>query len=98
LNDMGDNVNDSMAYAVENARCVVSLVTDKYKESANCRKELEMADSLKKPIVFVVAQSDFAAQGWLRLLMGAALYVYAGEDEAKWPGALPEIVKRVEKL
>ena len=43
--DMGPNLNDSMANAIEGACAVLIFMTSKYKESANCRKECEYADS-----------------------------------------------------
>ena len=42
--EMGPNLNDSMANAIEGAMIVFVFMTSKYKESANCRKECEYAD------------------------------------------------------
>ena len=44
IRDMGPNLNDSMAEAIENACCVFVFMTSAYKESPNCRKECEYAD------------------------------------------------------
>lgn len=41
--NMGSNLNDSMAQAVDQASCLVAFITRKYKESGNCRLELEYA-------------------------------------------------------
>jgi len=41
---MGENLNDSMADAIDNAFCVFVFITSAYKESGNCRKECEYAD------------------------------------------------------
>ena len=38
---MGQNLNDSMANAIEDAYVLFAFLTSKYKESANCRKECE---------------------------------------------------------
>ncbi|KAH9254147.1 hypothetical protein BASA81_007736 [Batrachochytrium salamandrivorans] len=94
LNDMGANINDSMAFAVENAHLVVCLFSRRYKESANCRKECEMADNLAVPMLFVKVEQDYKQEAWLSLVMGKALWVqWAGEnDEAT---AWPQIEKRV---
>lgn len=72
--DMGSNIADSMAGAVENASAVVCFLTQAYKMSGNCRRECEYADSLGVPIVFVMAE-EFKPSGWLALVMGRALYI-----------------------
>ena len=47
IRDMGPNLNDSMAEAIENALCIFVFMTNAYKESPNCRKECEYADGQK---------------------------------------------------
>ena len=42
---MGSNLNDTMTEAIENAAVIFVFLTNKYKESANCRKECEYAVS-----------------------------------------------------
>lgn len=94
LNDMGANVNDSMAFAVENAHFFVCLFSRRYKESANCRKECEMADNLSVPMLFVKVEPNYKQEAWLSLIMGKALWVqWAGEGDRA--AAWPQIEKRV---
>lgn len=73
--DMGPNVTDAMASAVENASLVVAFVTKKYKESGNCRRECEYADTFEVPILYVLAEENFKPSGWLALQMGKSLYL-----------------------
>ncbi|KAH9251147.1 hypothetical protein BASA81_011046 [Batrachochytrium salamandrivorans] len=73
--NMGPNVTDAMASAVENASFVVVFVTKKYKESGNCRRECEYADTFEVPIVYVLAEENFKPSGWLALQMGKSLYL-----------------------
>lgn len=94
LNDMGPNINDSMAYAVENALCIVVLFCRKYKESGNCRKECEMGDGLSKPMIFVKVEKDYKQEAWLNLVMGKALWIEC-LNTGMLDSAFPQIAKRV---
>ncbi|KAH9259727.1 hypothetical protein BASA81_002149 [Batrachochytrium salamandrivorans] len=63
LNDMGSNINDSMAEAVEGSYHIVVLFSRKYKESGNCRKECEMGDNGTRAMTFVKVQPDYTPEG-----------------------------------
>jgi len=66
----GDNLNDAMADAVQCASVVVALVSRAYRESSNCRLELEFARGRKKPIVFLMCDAEYLdPTGWLGLLV-----------------------------
>jgi len=82
LNDMGSNINDSMADAVENAYAIVVLFSRKYKESSNCRKECERGDELNKQMIFVKVEVDYKAEGWLGLVMGKTLWIDIHDGDA----------------
>lgn len=47
---------DSMARAVENAKCVLICVTEKYRQSLNCQSEAQYAFRLNKKIIPLVMQ------------------------------------------
>lgn len=94
VKDMGGNISDSMAHAVENASYLVAFVTAAYKESGNCRRECEYADTFGVPIVYVMAQQAYKPNGWLAMQMGKSLYVeIATLEEAN--ERVPQITARV---
>lgn len=60
---------------------VVVLVSRKYKESANCRKECELAKSLDKTLIFVSMEQDYQPEGWLALVMGKSTPIACWDEE-----------------
>jgi hypothetical protein len=50
---------ESMALAVENSFCVLICMTEKYKQSPNCRAEAEYTFTLNKPIIPLILQKDY---------------------------------------
>ena len=68
------DINDAMSDAVERCELMVAVVSEKYKTSINCRRELEYADNRNKPYVFVKKDQAFDPNGWLGLMMGKRLY------------------------
>ena len=48
LSMIQDDVNEDMAYGIENARIVVVFLSEPYFNSKNCKKELNYADILDK--------------------------------------------------
>lgn len=91
--DMGPNLLDSMAQAVEGASCVVVFMTTKYKESPNCRKECEYANNFKVPITYVMAEKDYNPNGWLGLLLGSSVYI-SGWDAHLVEANLGQLIER----
>ena len=63
-----DNIHgsslESMARAVENSICVLMCMTENYKQSTNCRAEAEYAFQLNKPIIPIIMQKGYKADGW----------------------------------
>jgi hypothetical protein len=55
---------ESMARAIEQSFCILMCMTEKYKQSANCRAEAEYAFNLNKPIIPLVMQKDYKPDGW----------------------------------
>lgn len=69
---MAGDTLEAMANAVGKAAVVIILVTYKYKQSANCRREASYAQDLRKVIVPVVMEPDYepnATWGWLGLVI-----------------------------
>jgi len=50
-----NDINKSMAYAVENASIIIPVMTQMYQESHNCKKELNYADDRRVPIIPIKA-------------------------------------------
>ena len=65
---------EAMAKAVENASVVLVCVSQRYKESPNCRSEAEYAYQLRKDIIPLMLQHKYKADGWLGMLLGTKLW------------------------
>jgi hypothetical protein len=55
---------DAMAKGIESAWCVLICMTEKYKESINCRFEAEYVLQLKKPFIPIIMQKSYKPGGW----------------------------------
>lgn len=67
----------------------------KYKESANCRREASYANDLKKPIVPIIMEQDYKADGtwgWLGLIIAGKLY-YNWADPKRKDEQFQELLK-----
>ena len=75
LEQMGGSTLDAMAKGVENAAVVLVCVSQRYKESPNCRSEAEYAYQLRKDIIPLMMQRNYKADGWLGMLVGTKLWI-----------------------
>ena len=75
LEQMGGSTLEAMAKAVENAAVVLVCVSQRYKESPNCRSEAEYAYQLRKDIIPLMMQRNYTADGWLGMLVGTKLWI-----------------------
>ena len=75
LEQMGGSTLEAMAKAVENAAVVLVCVSQRYKESPNCRSEAEYAYQLRKDIIPLMMQRNYKADGWLGMLVGTKLWI-----------------------
>ena len=75
LERMGGSTLEAMAKAVENAAVILVCVSERYKESPNCRSEAEYAYQLKKDIIPLKMQRNYTADGWLGMLAGTKLWI-----------------------
>ena len=66
---------EAMAKAVEGSKCVLMCMTEKYKQSTNCRAEAEYAFQLNKPVIPLIMQQNYKPDGWLGLILGSKIYV-----------------------
>ncbi|XP_077968975.1 uncharacterized protein LOC120344912 isoform X2 [Styela clava] len=75
VESMGGSTLQAMAEAVEKSEVVLVCMSQKYKESPNCRTEAEYAYKLGKTLVPVKVESGYEADGWLGALQGAKFYL-----------------------
>lgn len=66
---------ESMANAIEQSFCVLLCVTEKYKESNNCRLEAEYVIAKKIPYIPLFLQANYKPDGWLGLVIGSRIYI-----------------------
>ncbi|CAL1530028.1 unnamed protein product, partial [Lymnaea stagnalis] len=71
---MGGSTLQAMAEAVENAAVVLVCMSEKYKQSPNCRTEAEYTFQLRKDYIPLMMQKRFRPDGWLGAILGAKLF------------------------
>ena len=80
IEQMGGSTIEAMAKAVENASVVLICVSQKYKQSPNCRSEAEYAFKLRKDIIPLKMQRDYRPDGWLGFILGAKFWIDFSND------------------
>ena len=80
-----------MAKGIENSWCALICMTEKYKESSNCRFEAEYVLQLKKPFIPLILQKSYKPDGWLGFMLGTKIYI----DFTKYE--FQDCVERVKK-
>ncbi|KAI3383866.1 hypothetical protein SNEBB_006409 [Seison nebaliae] len=83
IDNMTDNSIQAMAEAVENCSIFLMCFTEAYKCSDNCRAEAEYARECHKPIIPLLMQAKYKADGWLGFLLGSKIYVDASGKYAE---------------
>ncbi|RMZ96525.1 hypothetical protein BpHYR1_008771 [Brachionus plicatilis] len=89
VQDIRGSSLESMAKAIENSKCVLMCMTEKYKQSPNCRAEAEYAFNIRKPIIPLLMQKNYAPDGWLGIILGTKIFV----NFSKYP--FDECIKRL---
>ncbi|XP_013385107.1 uncharacterized protein LOC106155047 [Lingula anatina] len=74
VEQMGGSTLQAMAEAVENAAVVLICMSDRYKDSPNCRTEAEYSFKLNKDIVPLMMQRNYKPDGWLGMILGSKLF------------------------
>ena len=59
----------------ETASCVLICMTEKYKESNNCRMEAEFTIQKKKRFVSLILQKSYRPDGWLGFILGSKIFI-----------------------
>lgn len=75
VENIGGSSLEAMANALENSKAVLMCMSEKYKQSANCRAEAEYAFQLGKPIIPLIMQKGYRADGWLGIILGSKIFV-----------------------
>ncbi len=97
----GDSLFDKIDRGVRGCRLVLSCITTKYALSANCRREVSLADALKKPIVPLLLESiTWPPTGPMSMVFTQLLYINFSKDEKvqeKWVGKeFDELISKIE--
>ncbi|KAL3867352.1 hypothetical protein ACJMK2_044561, partial [Sinanodonta woodiana] len=86
----GDSLYDKIDKGVRGCKVVVTCVTPKYSISANCRREVSLADALKKPIIPLLLENmSWPPDGPMSMVFTELLYIDCFKDEnlqLKWEG------------
>nr|XP_022304912.1 uncharacterized protein LOC111111976 isoform X2 [Crassostrea virginica] len=91
---MGGSTLSAMAEAVENAAVVLICMSEKYKQSPNCRLEAEYTFQMRKEYIPLMVQTRYRPDGWLGMILGAKLYFdFSGKYpfEKPWNGLMKEL-------
>ncbi|WAQ97801.1 hypothetical protein MAR_022174 [Mya arenaria] len=64
------DVTEAVKSAVEHSIVILACLSEKYKNSRNCRTELEYGFSLKRAILPLQLHTGYEADGWLRSVIG----------------------------
>ena len=75
LEQMGGSTLEAMAKAVEDSSVVLICVSERYKESPNCRSEAEYTYKLGKDIIPLMMQRNYKPDGWLGMLLGTKFWI-----------------------
>ncbi|XP_025077779.1 LOW QUALITY PROTEIN: uncharacterized protein LOC112554280 [Pomacea canaliculata] len=95
----GDSLFDKIDKGVRGCRVVVSCVTPKYALSANCRREVSLADALKKPLVpLLLETTSWPPPGPMGPVLTQLLYIDYTDPtlQEKWTG--PKFQELVAKI
>ena len=65
------SILEAMAKAVENAAVVLICISQRYKDSKNCKYEAEYAYQQGKQIIPLMMQRNYSPDGWLGMILGA---------------------------
>ncbi|KAK3578384.1 hypothetical protein CHS0354_025478 [Potamilus streckersoni] len=91
---MGGSTLEAMADGIENSAVVLICMSEKYKQSPNCRTEGEYTFQLRKEYIPLMMQKKYRPDGWLGAILGAKLYFdFSGKYplEKSFQGLLKEL-------
>jgi len=94
VEQMAGSTLEAMADAIERSCLMLICMTEKYKDSPNCRLEGQYCSSLRKPFIPLLMQEKYFPNGWLGILLGARLY-HDFTTEANWDTKIQQLVKEI---
>ncbi|KAK3097094.1 hypothetical protein FSP39_006291 [Pinctada imbricata] len=96
----GDSLYDKIDRGIRGCKVVLTSITQKYALSANCRREVSLADALKKPIIpLLMEKSDWPPSGPMSMVFTQLLFINFCKDESvqlRWDG--PKFEELQQKL
>ncbi|XP_071169778.1 uncharacterized protein [Mytilus edulis] len=96
----GDSLYEKIDSGVRGCKVVLTCITQKYSLSANCRREVSLADALKKPIIpLLLEKMDWPPSGPMSMVFTQLLFInfYRDEDvQMTWTG--PKLDELMEKI
>jgi len=82
VDDMVGSTLDRMAEAVQNAAVVIMCMSESYKASKNCKKEIGFAARKHKPIIPICFETGFKPDGWLGIVAESNMVIdFSDPDE-----------------
>ncbi|KAL3889424.1 hypothetical protein ACJMK2_001768 [Sinanodonta woodiana] len=84
IENMFDSTLQAMADGVERAHVVLICMSQKYKDSPNCRAEAEYAFKRGKIIIPLKMERGYEPDGWLGILIGTKVfYDFSGKYDVE---------------
>eukprot|EP00026_Physarum_polycephalum_P005612 Phypoly_transcript_05647.p1 GENE.Phypoly_transcript_05647~~Phypoly_transcript_05647.p1 ORF type:complete len:615 (-),score=88.60 Phypoly_transcript_05647:6-1850(-) len=74
LEQMGGSTLEAMSHAIEQSELVLLCMSQKYKDSPNCRLEGEYCINRRVPFLPLMMQQGYNPDGWLGITLGSRLY------------------------
>ena len=72
---------DAMASGADNAEVMLSCISLKYKESANCRLEAQYAHQQSVDMIPLLVEKGYKASGWLGKPESVVVSVYLSQSQ-----------------
>ncbi|XP_077993817.1 uncharacterized protein LOC144447616 [Glandiceps talaboti] len=95
LDQMGGSTLQAMADAVENAAVVLVCVSQKYKDSPNCRVEGEYAFQQRKKVVPLMVEENYRPTGWLGAILGTKFYIDFAKKTQPFGVCVQQLIKQL---
>ncbi|XP_052101979.1 uncharacterized protein LOC127735734 [Mytilus californianus] len=96
----GDSLYEKIDSGVRGCKVVLTCITQKYSLSANCRREVSLADALKKPIIpLLLEKMDWPPSGPMSMVFTQLLFInfYRAEEvQMTWTG--PKFDELMDKI
>ena len=90
---MTGDMNTKVAEAIMKSKMVVMCLSEKYQNSANCKREYEYMNKKSKKFIALKVQDEFTPQEGLSLdlILGSQLY-YCIEKEEDFDKNMPKVL------